>query len=139
MTGKKREPILVERHPYDALTLYEITGDELDRLEAEGLSVGEDFSFGLFGLSVAASFTIALLTTKIEGDRVFYSFLIVTIIGYVMSAFFGIRWLWGRRRHKSTVRRIRGRVGPLGDETKEVGPRELANLPSDAMPPQGSS
>jgi hypothetical protein len=78
--ARQQEPILVERHPYSGLILYEISGDDLDLLEREGLSVGEDFSFALFGMSIAVSFTITLLSTKIASDRLYQSFFVVTLL-----------------------------------------------------------
>lgn len=134
MVEKKQESIFVERHPYAGLVIYEVAGEDLDQLEKETLSVGEDFTFSVFCLSVAVSFTTTLAATKIESIRVFNVFWIVTLLGYLGGTFFGIRWFHGRKRHKSIVRRIKERVGPLGDESKEIGPGELAALPEQKRP-----
>lgn len=129
----------MERHPYSGLVLYEISGDDLDQLENEGLAVGEDFSFALFGISVAVSFTITLLSTKIESDRLYQSFFVVTLLGYLAGAFFGIRWINARRKHAGIVKKIKARVGPLGDDTRTVQPGELANVPTESSQGQGGA
>ena len=131
----RREEIPVERHPYHGLHLYEVTGDELDQLQQEAFSVGEDFSFALVGITLAVSFLIALLTTDIKAERIFTVFVVITSLGFLSASFFGIRWFNGRKTYKRTIRRIRERVGPLGDESKQIGPRELAALPEQEAPP----
>jgi hypothetical protein len=123
----RKEPIAVERHPYAGLILYEISEDQLSQLENEGRSIGEDFSFALAGLSVAASFTITLFTAKIESERLFNSFFIVTLLGYLLTIFFGVKWIYGKKRQTGIARRIR-ELGPLGDETKPAAPGELTDM-----------
>jgi len=93
MVIKKAENIEVERHPYGGLVIYEISGDELDTLEKETAAISEDLSFALVGLSFGVAFSISLATTKIESDRTFAVFVLVTILSYLDALYFGIRWL----------------------------------------------
>ena len=134
MTQKIKEEFYVERHAYTWVVLYEITADDLDQLEAASLSVSEDFSFALAALAIAVSFSIALSTTKIESSKTFDVFWLITLLGYLSSVFFGIRWFRGRRDVKRVAKRIREREGPLGQEGKEIGPSELASLTPQPEP-----
>ena len=92
MAKGKNENIIVERHTYAELILFEVTNDELEQLKKEVLTVGEDFSFFLVGISVAVTVIVTLLSVPIEDIRVFYFFVIVAVAGVLMTAYFGIRW-----------------------------------------------
>jgi hypothetical protein len=132
----RTDEIAVERHLYRALVLYDVTGDELDQLESERLTLSQDFSFAAVGLSVGVSFLIGITTTTITLDRLFQSFFVVTLVGFVGAAFFGIRWLRGRSKFRSVIQRIRDRAEPLGQEGKEVQQGEQGALPKQ-VPPTG--
>ena len=130
-----KEELLVERHRYRGLVLYEITGEQLNELETEALTVGEDLTFAVVALTAALSFLISLLTTKIESDRTFQFFLIVTILGFVGAFYFGIRWFRRRGAFKQAVGRIRQEAGPLGEEGEEIKREELESLPPQTDKP----
>jgi hypothetical protein len=135
--AKAREAIVVERHRYDALVIYEVSSDELIQLERETLSISEDFSFAAISLTAAISFIIAIFTTDIKENRTFDVFVIVTVLGFLAAAYFGIRWWRGRRSFQGVVTRIKERVGPLGEEGDELEPSELADLPKEQNPSDG--
>ncbi len=128
MAGKTRREFDVENHPYPGLVLYEVTLDDLDALEKETLSVGEDFSFALFGIATALSFTVTLSTVQIPAGKVFDVFWIIMALGYIVAIYFGIRWAKGRRNFKSIVKRIKERSGSLGEEGQEIDSAELESL-----------
>ena len=115
----KRE-FVVERHEVSSMVIYEVTGEDLEQLEKETLTVGEDFSFALASLSVAISFTITLDTVSIPAGKIYDVFWIVTIIGYLAGFFFGIRWRRGRKKFRSVLGKIKNRGGALGEEGKAV-------------------
>lgn len=83
-----RDRIPVRRHPIAELDVYEVSSEELDQLERAGLHGAESFGFLIFGFSVGISLTVTLATVDIHSDRLFESFLIATIIAYVVGAFF---------------------------------------------------
>ena len=139
MAIKKAENIEVERHPYGGLVIYEISGDELDTLEKETAAISEDLSFALVGLSFGVAFSISLATTKIESDRTFAVFVLVTILSYLDALYFGIRWLRGKSKTTTIVAKIKKRVGPLGEEGKILEPQELASLPTQEANRTGES
>jgi hypothetical protein len=126
-----KEEFFVERHSYTGFVLYDITGDDLDNLERETLTISEDFSFASIATAVAISFSIALATTTITSQETFNVFWIVTILGYVIGLYFGIRWLRSRKNFKGILHKIRQRGGTLGEEGKELRASELADLPSE--------
>jgi hypothetical protein len=125
----KRE-LIVESHPITGLICYEVSLEDLNQLEKETLAVGEDFSFGLFCLATAISFTIALITVEIPAGKTYETFAIITILGYAGTIFFGFRWFKTKTSFKNTIRRIKERPGPLGEEGNEIGAEALDNLSS---------
>ena len=105
-------------------------------MEKDTVSVSEDFSFALAGISIAVTIASVLFTVKIESERVYNSFLVVMILGFVVALYCGVRWFRGRRTFGKTVQKIRGRVGPLGEEGKEIDPQQLENLsPAETKEP----
>jgi len=126
MTNGIHDRIPVRRHRITELDVYEVSNEELEQLERAGLRGAEAFGFLVFGLSVGISFTVTLITVDVKSDRVFESFLIATIIAYVVGVFFGIRWFLERRSAKTVAQRIRGRVGPIGDDEAGIEPTDAA-------------
>jgi hypothetical protein len=130
MTVPKKEQIVVERHAFDALVIFEVTGQELDQMERETLSVSEDFSFAITGLSIAITLASVLFTVEIESQRVYVTFLTIMILGFLVAVYCGTKWFRGRTTFKAVVQKIKERVGPLGEEGKEIDPQQLESLPS---------
>jgi hypothetical protein len=125
----KKEEIIVERHTLEALVIYEVTSHELEQMERETLSVSEDFSFALAGLSIGITIALVLFTVTIESQKVFDVFLILMILGFLVSLYCGIKWARGRQSFTHVVKRIKTRVGSLGEEGKEIDPQQLESLP----------
>ena len=67
--------VKIKRAKYDSLCLYEVTESELEVLE-KGSPSSIYLNFSVFLLSIAISFTIALLTVKIESIKLFTCFLV---------------------------------------------------------------
>jgi|SRR5580704_16314631 hypothetical protein len=122
MTNGIHDRIPVRRHRIAELDVYEVSSEELEQLERAGLRGAEAFGFLVFGLSAGISLTVTLVTVDIRSDRVFESFLIATIIAYVVGTFFGIRWLLERRSSRTVAQRIRSRFGPIGDDEAGIEP-----------------
>jgi hypothetical protein len=132
MAHLRRDVIAVERHSIAGFVVYEISGEELEQLERDPATIGEDFSFALFGLTVGASFLIAITTTTIASNRLYESYLLVSILGFLMAVYFGIRWRRGRRKFRAVIRKIRERVGPFGQQGQEA----QADAPSTPASPR---
>ena len=128
MAEKIQREFTVERHAVDRLVVYEVFQEDLDQLEREASTVSEDVTFGVFTFATAISFSIALATTTIESIKVFNIFWVVTLVSWLATVFFGVRWYRGRERYKGVISTIKARSGPLGEEGKELQPAELENL-----------
>ena len=115
----------------DQLKIYEISEAELDTLE-RGSPESLFLNLGIFFLSSAASFLIALLTTKIEPDRLFYAFVIVTMIGFVAGLVLMLLWKRDRRSNSLIFAEIRRRLPPEG---APVPVHEIIDVP----PPEGGA
>jgi hypothetical protein len=129
MALSRKEQIIVERHRFDPLVIFEITAQELDQMERETLSVSEDFSFAVAGLSIAITLASVIFTVKIDSERIYETFFIVMTLGFVVAFYCGIKWFRGRKTFKGAVQKIRSRVGPLGEEGKEIDVEQLDSLP----------
>jgi hypothetical protein len=128
MTGDDK--ITLRRHSISQLETYDVTADELDGIERDCMDVGQDFQFASISLSVAVSFLIALILTRIESDRVYLSFFAIVTMGFVFTIYFGTLYSRKKRAFQSTIQRVRDRqVGPVGSEGQELPPSVLANLP----------
>ena len=127
-----QETIEVERYRYAGLVLYDISEEQLDRLEQEAFVVGEALTFSAVCLGIVGTALSTLLAVPIQSDRIFYAFLIVTIIAGIGTLFFGVLWLRTRGRMKAVIGRVRQKIGPLGDEGSQIEPTELAIQPSES-------
>jgi len=97
----------------DQLKIYEISEAELESLE-RGSPESLFLNLGIFFLSSAAPFLIALLTTKIEPDRLFYVFVIVTMIGFIAGLVLMLLWKRDRQSNSLIFAEIRRRIPPEG-------------------------
>jgi hypothetical protein len=108
-----------------------VTADELDAIERLAGNVGQDFQFGSFFLTEATAFLVALLTTTPSKPWIGTLFLILVVVGFMLSFIFAIRWYKGRSEFVIVLQKIRDRpIGPVGSEGHELKAAELANLTS---------
>ncbi len=100
------------------LTIHEVSDTELNVLaQGSPTSIHLNFAIGLFTL--ASSFLITLLTTKIETDRLFMIFLAIAAIGFISSIFLFFLWKKDFKSIKTVVEEIRKRLPPEG-ESKSI-------------------
>lgn len=104
----------IRRARLDTLNIYEISESELEILE-RGSPDSVLLNFAIFLLSVAVSFTIALSTTTIRSDRVFYVFVLVALVGFVIGLLLLFIWRRNRQSLASVVAAIRNRMPPRGE------------------------
>jgi len=111
----------IHRVRLDRLRIFEITEAELEALE-RGSPESIFLNLAISVLSVAMSLSVALATAKIDNDRTFYVFVIVTVIGYVAGITFGLLWFISRRSLKNVSAEIRSRIPPEGiqEDTTET-------------------
>ena len=103
----------IRRARFDRLTIYEISEDELATL-ARGSPDSVFLNFAIFLLSVAVSFIIALFTTTIEADRLFFVFVIITVIGLISGFVLLAIWWRNRKSVSEIVDAIKKRLPPEG-------------------------
>ncbi len=99
------------------LKIYQISDDELTGLE-QGAGHSLFLNLGISVLSMAASFLISLLTATNISDRLFYIFVIVTVVGFLAGLVLMILWWNMRKPIYEQVRKIRDRMPPEGEAQK---------------------
>ncbi|MBU0460039.1 MAG: hypothetical protein KJ597_01020 [Nanoarchaeota archaeon] len=103
------EGLTINKGKLGSLNIYEVTEDELEKLETGG-SDPIYLNFAIFTLSIALSFFITLVTTTIESNRIFITFLIITIIGFLSGIILLIIWWRSKRSIKDLVKKIKDRL-----------------------------
>jgi len=96
-----------KRHSIGLVEIYELTADELDRIESEAMEVGQDLQYCSICLTAGLSFLIALLTTEIKSAHTFAIFVVLTITGLCFAVYFAQRYFRSRKKCKRVVQRIR--------------------------------
>jgi hypothetical protein len=118
---------------------YDVTADELDQIEHDTTGVGLDFSFASNATTTMIAFAIVLLTVDIKSERLWNGFFMATLVAGAIALYCGIRWIRGRRAGVRVIQRIRQRQeAPLGNESDELKPNELENLPAQPPPDTGN-
>ena len=115
ITPGKEERFTVNRGRLDSINIYDVTEQELEKL-ATGGSDSIFLNFAIFTLSVAISFFITLLTTKIETDRVYITFLVITSICFLSGIILLLIWWKSRYSIKDLINKIRERIPPREEQ-----------------------
>ena len=106
-TESKYEP-RIRIAKMDSICIYPITEGELSALE-EGSPGSIYLNFSIFLLSVAISLLMSLFLTKIESDRVFTVFVVLTTVGFVAGFVLLVLWIKAYRSATPVARKIRER------------------------------
>ena len=114
----------IRRAPLQKLTIFDVTEAELEELE-RGTRVSLFLNLAIFVLSTAVSFSISLATAKIESDRTFTVFVVITVVGYLAGLTFTLLWLFTRKSIKSVTQEIRKRLPPEGVPASSVAAAEF--------------
>jgi hypothetical protein len=118
---------------------YEVLVSDFDRIESEATSIGTDLAFATACIPVGITINITLKTVSIADPLVKDPFLIRMFTCYILGAYFGVRAYRQRGRLKVFMQAIRDvQVAPLGEKGSEIGPSELAALPSEEQTNEGS-
>lgn len=139
MSNNEEQPVFLPEirvGKIGVLKVYQVSDDELTRL-GQGSEQSLFLSFGIAVLSVAVSFLISLLTTTITTDRLFYVFVIVTVVGGLAGIVFMTLWLRTRKPISRLVKEIRDRMPPEGEAQQFTRPDSgmRARAPSGAGDP----
>ena len=109
ITTGNEEELTINKGKLGSLNIYEVTEDELERLETGG-SDSIFLNFAIFTLSIAISFLITLFTTRIESERTYNTFLVITIVGFILGIILILVWWKSRSSIKGLIRKIRERI-----------------------------
>ena len=101
------EPAIVT-HNIPRIEVYQVTGDELDRVEDACSKVGHDFSFMLTAISVGVTSFVALIAGTFS-PRGELSIRAIIGICFVVAIYTGSRWYRSRTNGLDVVRNIRSR------------------------------
>lgn len=109
----KESGLSVRNHPAPVIDLYKIDGMTLESLGSTGAD--EALHFALAGVSIGVFMTdaIAWLSLDKTTDRQYYTFLIVSIMFGMSSAYSCIRAVVARTRHGEILRKIKHPREPL--------------------------
>lgn len=107
-----------------SLTVYEVSEDELTNLE-QGSPVPRLLSFSLFLIGVAVTAMITLLSVPIPSTKVFCTFMILMVVGYVAGGILLLTSFTYMRRTKSVGTTIRERAAASFAEGKQIVETEV--------------
>ena len=112
------DQISLRRHARQHLEVYEVTSDQLQRMEASGTELGYSFHIGLFFSAVFLANVINLLLSPPPPPGIKQAvFAAITVISFFLGVIYGIKWFRERGTHSDVFREVRELpVGPLGDE-----------------------
>jgi hypothetical protein len=102
---------VVQVAPLGQLNAYTVYEHELDAL-ARGSSGSLHLNFALPLLSLFVGFVVTLSTSKIESDRLFQSFLTVTVICAIAGVILLVLWWREHRSSRHLISEIKGRMPP---------------------------
>jgi hypothetical protein len=103
----------IRRARFDKLTIYEVAESELVILE-KGSPDSIYLNFAIFLLSMALSFTIALLTTTTFSTVILVFLIVCVVVGYIGGFFLLILWYRNRSSVSDCIKTIQRRLPPEG-------------------------
>jgi hypothetical protein len=111
------------------IEVYQVTDDELRRIEEGYGQVGQDLTFAVASLSFCIACALALATASVT-DRTFLILLVLVILFGLVFLYTGIRWWRARKAGPTVIATIRSRrVEPLvaGGNDPERGPDQAGS------------
>ena len=105
------QTLVINRGRVKSFDLYEVKENELELLE-KGSTANHEFGFGVFLLSTAITCLAALGTTDFKWQIVQQICIFLTLIGFILGAFFMMSWWRIRKSVKEVVLRIKDRIPP---------------------------
>lgn len=118
------EEVEIKRGRVGSISLFEITDAELQIIE-HGSPSSLLVNIAFFAASAFLSFLIVLLTTKIESDRIFVVFVLVTIVSCVTTVICSLVAYRMRGGVGDVIKKIKARV-PGAEVEKQDEPLFVA-------------
>jgi hypothetical protein len=107
MDGEKQDPEIVT-YRIPRIEVYQVTDDEICRIEETCGHVSQDLTFATSFLSFGTAFLLALLKATFSATTRTI-FIIVVLICGIGVLFFGSRWWWRRKKVPDVITKIRSR------------------------------
>lgn len=118
--------VRIRRGRVGSVDLYEVKDSELDILE-KGSPADIQLNFSIFLLSVAISGVFSLATSTFANPRIETTFIVVTVVGFILGIYLMISWMRNRTSLRSLCKSIRERIPP-----------DVAKVAGDDIPPPPS-
>ena len=115
----------IKRGRFDSLNLYEVTEAELKLIE-RGSPSSLFLNFAIFCLSVAISFTIAVVNTKIDSPYKLAVFVAIMLVGYLGGVVLGVLWFRNRSEFTTVIDMIKKRMKAEDTPVMQVQMVELS-------------
>jgi uncharacterized membrane protein YbhN (UPF0104 family) len=111
-SSEERLSPAIIRAPILRLVLYEVTEAELEQL-GEGSPVAIHLNLAIFSISIAFSFLVSILSTKLD-DKIYIWFVIVTVVAGFAGLFLFVFWIRKRKSVTELIRTIKKRLPSEG-------------------------
>lgn len=108
MAAQKKQETEIVTYKIPRIEVYQVTDDELRRIEEGTGQIGEDLTFAVAALSFAIAFLITLATTPLT-DLLKTIFIAVIIICTIVFFYTGARWWRVRTTASKAIASIRSR------------------------------
>jgi hypothetical protein len=108
VSGERREEPEIVTYRIPRIEVYQVTDDELKRIEEGSSQTGQDLTFAIASFSIAISFAIALFTGTFS-----HPVSLVLTVALMFCGGFGLytgfRWRRARARTPDAIAKIRSR------------------------------
>jgi len=108
MTAQRKDGTEIVTYKIPRIEVYQVTDDEIKRIEEGMGQVGEDLTFAVASLSFAIAFFITLSTVPLT-DLLQTIFIAIVIICVIVFLYTGVRWWRARTTASNVITSIRSR------------------------------
>lgn len=108
MVQRKSDIPDIVTHTIPRIEVYQVTDDELKRIEEGSSQVAQDFAFMLAGFSLCIAFLIALVTGTFNATTGL-TFRAAALVCGVSAIYTGWKWLRHRKTAPNVINSIRSR------------------------------
>ena len=106
MAGNEGRQVFTYKIP--KIETYEVTDDELERIEESCSSVGQDLTFAVASLSICLTLFAALLSAPFTRTAQTL-FLVIVVVSAFVSVYTGVRWYRAQTATRGIIAKIRSR------------------------------
>lgn len=108
MVQRKNQVPEIVTHAIPHIEVYQVTDDELDRIEESSSQESQDFAFMLTSISLGIAFLIALMTATFE-ETIKLIFIAAVGVCAVSAVYTGLKWIRNRKKVSNVIDKIRSR------------------------------